>query len=84
MSESNIEVSVGQRYKHFKGNEYIVRGVARNCDNPGEILVVYEAQYSSPDFGDKQLWVRKLEDFAGMKVFDDGRESVKKFVLIRE
>lgn len=40
------------RYRHFKGNEYEVLGIARHSETLEE-LVVYRALYG--DFG---LWVR--------------------------
>jgi hypothetical protein len=40
------------RYRHYKGNEYIVLGVARHSET-GEELVVYR-----PDYGEQGLWVR--------------------------
>ena len=40
------------RYRHFKGNEYEVIGVARHSETQEE-MVVYRALYG--DFG---LWVR--------------------------
>ena len=40
------------RYRHFKGNEYQVLGIARHSE-PLEELVVYRALY-----GDGGLWVR--------------------------
>jgi hypothetical protein len=40
------------RYRHYKGNEYIVLGVARHSET-GEELVVYRQ-----DYGDRGLWVR--------------------------
>ena len=40
------------RYRHFKGNEYQVLGVARHSETEEE-LVVYRALY-----GDYGLWVR--------------------------
>ena len=40
------------RYRHFKGNEYEVLGVARHSET-GEELVVYRALY-----GEHGLWVR--------------------------
>jgi hypothetical protein len=40
------------RYRHFKGNEYIVLGVARHSETQEE-LVVYRQ-----DYGDRSLWVR--------------------------
>lgn len=40
------------RYRHFKGNEYEVIGVARHSETLEE-LVVYRALY-----GERGLWVR--------------------------
>ena len=40
------------RYRHFKGNEYVVIGLARHSETQEE-MVVYRALYG--DFG---LWVR--------------------------
>jgi hypothetical protein len=40
------------RYRHFKGNEYQVLGIARHSETLEE-LVVYRALY-----GDGGLWVR--------------------------
>lgn len=45
------------RYRHYKGREYIVIGVARHSETDEE-LVVYQ-----PDYGDKRLWVRPLAMF---------------------
>jgi hypothetical protein len=45
------------RYRHYKGNEYIVLGVARHSETD-EQLVVYR-----PDYGEGGLWVRPLTMF---------------------
>ena len=45
------------RYRHYKGNDYEVIGVARHSETE-ELLVVYRCLYG--DFG---LWVRPLEMF---------------------
>ena len=45
------------RYRHFKGNEYEVIGVARHSETLEE-MVVYRALY-----GDGGLWVRPLAMF---------------------
>ena len=76
-----LMVEVGERYRHFKGKEYEIVAVARNCDNSNQEVVVYRALYDSADFGFGQVWVRGLEDFEGDKVFEDGRR-VKRFELI--
>lgn len=45
------------RYRHYKGGEYLVVGVARHSETEEE-LVVYR-----PDYGDRGLWVRPLAMF---------------------
>lgn len=50
------------RYRHFKGKEYEVLGVARHSENPEEELVVYRALYES-EWGKDQIWVRPLAMF---------------------
>lgn len=45
------------RYRHFKGNEYEVIGVARDSETLGEV-VVYRALY-----GEHGLWVRSAAMF---------------------
>ncbi len=47
------------RYRHFKGNEYQVIGVATHSETE-EKLVVYR-----PLYGEGGLWVRPYEMFAG-------------------
>ena len=46
-----MEIKVG-KYRHFKGNEYEVIGLARHSETMEE-LVVYRALY-----GERGLWVR--------------------------
>lgn len=50
------------KYRHYKGGEYQVQGVATHSET-GEHLVVY-----SPLYGERGLWVRPLAMF---------RETVK-------
>ena len=51
MKELQYPVRPG-RYRHFKGNEYQVLGVARHSETEEE-MVVYRALY-----GEGGLWVR--------------------------
>jgi hypothetical protein len=50
------EVAPG-RYRHYKGGEYTVLGVARHSETE-ELVVVYR-----PDYGEGGLWVRPLAMF---------------------
>ncbi|MGJ8680393.1 DUF1653 domain-containing protein [Paraglaciecola sp.] len=45
------------KYRHYKGNDYEVLGVARHSEDESE-LVVY-----SPLYGEQGLWVRPLSMF---------------------
>lgn len=46
------------RYRHYKGNDYTVLGVARHSETEEE-LVVYRQEY-----GARGLWVRPARMFA--------------------
>ena len=48
------------RYRHYKGNEYTVLGVASHSETLQE-LVVYRQEY-----GERGLWVRPAAMFAEM------------------
>jgi len=50
------KVRIG-RYRHYKGREYRVMGVAEHTES-GEQVVVYQQLY-----GDHRLWVRPLKIF---------------------
>ena len=54
-----MEIKPG-RYRHFKGGEYQVIGLAKHSET-GEPMVVYRALY-----GEGGLWVRPESMFAGM------------------
>ncbi len=55
------------RYRHYKGNEYTVIGVARHSETEEE-LVVYRKEYD-----DRGLWVRPKEMFFEAVVVDGRR-----------
>ncbi len=59
------------RYRHYKGNDYLVIGVARHSETEEE-LVVYR-----PDYGDRGLWVRPLGMF--QQLVEVAGESVPRF-----
>ena len=50
------ELALG-RYRHYKGGEYTVIGVAQHSET-GEALVVYR-----PEYGERGLWVRPISMF---------------------
>lgn len=54
------------RYRHYKGKEYTVIGVARHSETEEE-LVVYRKEY-----GDHGLWVRPKGMFLEMVEVDGG------------
>ncbi len=64
------------KYRHFKGNEYEVLGVAKNSETLEE-TVVYRALY-----GDKELWVRPLSMWEET-INRDGK-TFKRFIYIGE
>ena len=55
------------RYRHYKGNEYIVIGIARHSETLEE-MVLYRQEY-----GDHGLWVRPKQMFLET-VAVDGQE----------
>jgi hypothetical protein len=58
------EIKLGAKYRHFKGNEYLVMHVARHSETLEE-YVVYQALY-----GERGIWIRPLEMFLSMKEVD--------------
>jgi len=62
------------RYRHYKGNEYTVVGVARHSETLEE-LVVYRQEY-----GDRGLWVRPAAMFAETVMVDG--TAVPRFTLM--
>jgi hypothetical protein len=62
------------KYRHYKGNEYEVIGVARHSETL-EDLVVYKALYGNYD-----LWVRPLNMF--LEEVEVNGKKVKRFEYI--
>ena len=74
--EEALETVRPGKYRHFKGNEYEVIGIARHSETEGP-MVVYRALY-----GSRGLWVRP----AGMwneTVTRDGK-TVQRFTRMEE
>jgi hypothetical protein len=63
-------------YRHFKGSEYRVMGVARHSETE-EQLVVYH-----PLYGDRTWWVRPLAMFT--EVVEHEGSTVPRFAYQRE
>ncbi len=64
MDKLNIPVG---RYRHYKGAEYEILGVARHSETE-EVLVVYR-----PLHGDQGLWVRPLSMFLEFVATPEGK-----------
>jgi len=62
------------RYRHYKGGEYEVIGVARHSETD-EALVVYR-----PLYGERGLWVRPAAMFC--EQLEVAGQVVKRFALI--
>ena len=62
------------RYRHYKGNNYVVLGVASHSETL-EKLVVYRA-----DYGDRGLWARPLAMF--LETVDVSGESKQRFEFL--
>ncbi len=64
------------KYRHFKGNEYEVLGIARHSETLEE-LVVYKALY-----GEGGLWVRPAKEWNDI-IERDGK-TYKRFEFLGE
>lgn len=77
--ELKITVEVEQKYRHYKGHTYKILAVGRNSETL-EIMVVYQGEYLSKEFGLNPVWIRQLKMFEE-KVMLNGKE-VSRFELI--
>ncbi|MBQ8295536.1 MAG: DUF1653 domain-containing protein [Clostridia bacterium] len=68
-----MEIKRG-KYRHFKGKEYEVLGVAKHSETLEE-MVVYRALY-----GDGAVWVRPVSMWN--ETIEHNGETVKRFTLI--
>ena len=67
------ELKIG-RYRHFKGNEYEVIGVAKHSETE-EPMVIYVPQY-----GEGGYWVRPLEMFT--ETIERNGETMQRFTFV--
>ncbi|OIO29216.1 DUF1653 domain-containing protein [Candidatus Nomurabacteria bacterium CG_4_10_14_0_2_um_filter_30_12] len=69
------------RYKHFKGGEYEVMGIAKHSETL-EDFVIYKPLYNH-----KGLWIRPLSMFLETIIFDGKKverfQKIKQKILIR-
>ena len=69
------ELKLG-KYRHFKGNEYEVIGIAKDSETLKE-MVVYRALY-----GEKELWIREKKMF--QETIERDGKIQKRFTYIGE
>lgn len=62
------------RYRHFKGGEYLLQGIATHSET-GEQLVVY-----TPLYGSSGLWVRPLAMF--LETVNHGGVEQPRFMFV--
>ena len=74
--EEAVEAIKPGKYRHFKGNEYEVTGIARHSETE-EPMVVYRALYGSRD-----IWVRPA-DMWNETVTRDGK-TFQRFTRMEE
>lgn len=70
-----MDLVIGGRYRHFKGNEYEVIGVAKHSETLEE-MVIYR-----PLYGEGGLWVRPKDMFLE-EIERDGKRFLR-FELIK-
>jgi len=66
-----MNVKLG-KYRHYKGKEVEVIGLAKHSETLEDMVVYMELAYSE-EFGDKALWVRPAKMFLE-KVLVGGKE----------
>ncbi len=70
-----MEIKTG-KYRHFKGNEYEVIGIAKHSETLEE-MVVYRALYGNSD-----IWVRPISMWN--ETVEYNGNNVKRFTYIEE
>jgi hypothetical protein len=64
------------RYRHYKGREYQVMGLARHSETL-ERLVVYRALY-----GERELWVRPASMFMEIVTLENPAREMPRFAFV--
>jgi hypothetical protein len=73
-----MKIFSGQRYKHYKGNEYLVIAIAKN-ESTLEDVVVYQDVEDA-----KKIWVRSVKIFLEEVVSEEYNYTGPRFVLISD
>ena len=75
-----MDIKTG-KYKHYKGKEYEVIGLARHSETLEE-LIIYKALYESDEFGANALWARPKDMFFESTIVEG--KKVPRFQYIGE
>lgn len=65
-----MKAILGKQYRHYKGHIYTVLEIARSESDPNTELVIYRAEYDSPDYGNECVWARERKNWEGTVVVD--------------
>lgn len=64
-------IQPGQIYRHYKGKEYKIITIGK-LEATLEDMVVYQALYHDPEFGENAVWIRPLTNFTEMVHMEEG------------
>lgn len=71
------EIKIGQKYRHFKGGEYLVLDIVTDADSNNDAdfkkLVIYQ------NLHDKLKWARALTEFASLTDKEKYPEITQKY-----
>ena len=62
-------------YRHFKGGMYLALMLGKDSETAGDVVIycpLYVKEGIKPT-----VWVRSLEDFMGLKEFEDGTKVIR-------
>lgn len=74
-----MKVKLG-RYRHYKGGEYEVLGVAIHSETLEE-MVIYKMLYDSDDFKKGTIWVRPMKIWMEEVEFEE--RMMKRFEFVK-